>query len=304
MINRFAHASNYKLIFTARDSIGRAVMNKKGSIHDSSAKDSGVYHIPCSTPGCNKPYFGRTMTTLEKRMSQHESNIADKSDDSALVNHIRSHPGHGFNTKDAKLIWKSHNKYECQFVEAACISRFPSCNISRGEIRVTPVMSAFTTYIAGIHKQLGQNTSSNGHGSTAISPLPPAPSAVSTLPPVIAHIRLSPSLASSSSSDDLASSISQPPASGNNAPLPTQNSSHIDLPQVSNVTLPLVTTSHSLQSPPSSNGPTSVISEQVTNSSSQPITSSHHRSLRRIACHNQTISISPRRLRSHTPSSQ
>ena len=74
VVNRFVHASNYKLIFTARDSIGRAVMNKKGTVHDSALKDSGIYRIPCSIPSCNKAYFGRTLEGLEKNngWAQHQ----------------------------------------------------------------------------------------------------------------------------------------------------------------------------------------------------------------------------------------
>ena len=141
VVNRFVHASNYKLIFTARDSIGKAVMNKKGTIHDSTLRDTGVYRIPCSIPSCNKAYFGRTMEGLEKRMVGHNSNMADMSMSSALVHHKTSHPGHDFRTSEAKLIWKTHNKYESQLVEASCISQFPSCNISKGEIRVSPAMA-------------------------------------------------------------------------------------------------------------------------------------------------------------------
>ena len=165
-------------------------------------------------------------------------------------------------------------------------------------------MSAFTTYIAGLHKQLGHITSSDGHGSTVSSPLPPGSTAGSPLPPAASHVLPSPSLASGTSSDGLAPISSQPPISGNSVPLPTQNSSHPYLPLVSNATFPFVPTSHSLHIPSSSNGPTSVIPEQVITSSSQPITSSQHRSLRRIVSQNQAISISPRRLRSHPPSSQ
>ena len=60
-------------------------------------------------------------------------------------------------------------------VEASCINQFPSCNISKGEIRVSPAMASFTTYIAGLHKQLGNNTSPNGLGSTTSSLPPPVP---------------------------------------------------------------------------------------------------------------------------------
>ena len=69
-----------------------------------------------------------------------------------------SYPGHRFDATSAKLIWKTHSKYESQLVEAACINRFPSCNISKGEIRMTPAIATFTTYIAGLHRQLGKTS--------------------------------------------------------------------------------------------------------------------------------------------------
>ena len=181
MINQFMHASNYKLIFTAKDSIGKAVINKKGTIRDSVLQHSGVYRIPCSTSGCNKPYFGRTMKPLDKRMFEHTTMVNKMSRDSALVQHMVSHPGHTFDMDAAKIIWRTRSKYESQLVEAACINRFPSCNISKGEIRVTPAMSAFTTYIAGLHRQSGRNTSPDSRGS--ITP-PSAPLHLHTWSPI------------------------------------------------------------------------------------------------------------------------
>ena len=66
----------------------------------------------------------------------------------------------------------------------------------------------------------------------------------------------------------------------------------------------MVPASHSLQAPTPNNVTIAVIPKHVTASSSQPVTSSQHKSLRRIVNHDQTISLSPRRLRSHPPSSQ
>ena len=281
MVNRFIHASNYKFIYTARDSIGKAVMNKKGTVHDSSSKESGVYHIPCSIPGCNKPYFGRTMIGLEKRMVQHDTNITQKSNDSALVHHMRSNPGHSFNTSEAKLIWKTRNKYECQFVEAACINQFPSCNISKGEVRVTPAMSAFTTYIAGLHRHLGNNTSPDVRGSTSSSPLPP----VAVPPPATTHSRPSHSPPASMPAPD--GPVLLPPISGNIVPLPTQNSGNSPPHHVSNGTI------HSSAIPHGS--------------LALPNIASSHRSLKRILTQDQSITTSPRRLRSrytHSSSNQ
>ena len=163
---------------------------------------------------------------------------------------------------------------------------------------MTPAMSSFTTYIAGLHKQLGNNTAPNGHGSTTSSPHPPA--ATHDLP------SQSP-LASTPSSDDPVLLPSQPPTSGNNVPLPTQNSGNPHLPHVSNASVPSAPMFHNSQGPPSNINPISVTPGHSTISSSQPITASYHRSLRRILSQDQNITTSPRKLRScyiHTTSGQ
>ena len=109
--------------------------------------------------------------------------------DSALVQHMLSHPGHSFDATSAELIWKTRNKYESQLVEAACINRFSSCNISKGEVRMTPAMATFSTYIADMHRHLGNNITPYGHGSTPNTSQPPTtshgPSAQS--PPTSIH---------------------------------------------------------------------------------------------------------------------
>ena len=119
------------------------------------------------------------MKPLVKRMLEHTTNITNMSKDSALVQHMVSHPGHTFDMDAAKIIWRTRSKYESQLVEAACINRFPSCNISKGEIRVTPAMSAFTTYIAGLHRQSGRNTFPDSRGSITPLRAPPPPHMVS-----------------------------------------------------------------------------------------------------------------------------
>ena len=178
-------------------------------------------------------------------------------------------------------------------------------------------MASFTTYIAGLHKQLVNNTSPNGLGSTT-SPLPP-PAPMQALP---AHFPRT----SASPTDDLP--LSQPTSSGNDVLQPTQNSS-IQFPSVSASHSPAASVSHSsistssnssqvlpsCISPHSSTSKTSASSHssQVlpscispnlatpvhsTISSSQPLTAVFHRSLRRILNQEQQITTSPRRLRS------
>ena len=95
-------------------------------------------------------------------------------DSSALVQHMKANPEHSFNTNMAHIIWKTHNKYESQLVEAACIERFPSCNISRGDIRMTPAIAAITTHIAGLNRYGMKHGSSQQLSSTSHLPASPA----------------------------------------------------------------------------------------------------------------------------------
>ena len=129
---------------------------------------------------------------------------------------------------------------------------------------MTSAMSSFTTHIASLHKRLGNNTSPNGHGSTTSSPHPPA--ATHDLP---SH---SP-LASTPSSDGPVLLPSQPPTSGNDVPLPTQNSGNPHLPHMSNASVPSASISHSSQIPPSNISPTSVTPGHSPTSQGWPVSS-------------------------------
>ena len=84
------------------------------------------------------------------RRAKHVKDYREGNEHSPLIKHIRQFPGHSFNPSDARLIWKTHSKHETQFVEAACIKRFPSCNRSYGEVKVSNVYASLVTNIAGI----------------------------------------------------------------------------------------------------------------------------------------------------------
>ena len=152
--NRFVQDSNIKIVFSSSNSIGRSVVDKKGNVQKSTRRPSGVYTIPCTSPGCNQPYFGRTMEDLHVRTNRHSDDIKFGYHNSALVKHIQSHPGHGFEPASARLIWKTRDKYESQFVEASCIKKFSSCNVSAGEISVSAATASITTRLAKLHKPL------------------------------------------------------------------------------------------------------------------------------------------------------
>ena len=111
--NSFMKDSNIKIVFSSGNTIGRSVVDKKGLARQSTQRLSGVYSIPCTSPGCNQPYFGRTMMDLHVRTNKHNEDISKGKASSALVQHIQSHPGHGFDPPSARLIWKTRSKYKC-----------------------------------------------------------------------------------------------------------------------------------------------------------------------------------------------
>ena len=166
MFNKFIHTSNLKFVFSSRNTIGHAVVDKKHLVRDSTKQPkSGVYCITCTSPGCNHHYYGRTMKDLHVRTNQHSDNIHDGELSSALVQHINSHPGHSFEPASAQLIWNTRNKYESQLVEASCIKMLPHCNISEGDITVGNAVASFTTRLAGLHKLMVAPKHSRRHST-------------------------------------------------------------------------------------------------------------------------------------------
>ena len=171
---------------------------------------------------------------------------------------------------------------------------------------MTPAMSTFTTYIAGFHRRSANNTSSVAPDSitspqpvvsTHIRPLlDPPPS--SPQPMVSTHFR--PLRAPPSSrSPGFGNTVSPTGSNIGISHMDNGNSSkqHISTPRtpppaVSSMSQPSMSSrfQHSISAPISqpSNLPPS----------SQILTSSFHRSLRRIINQDQEISTSPRRLRS------
>ena len=109
--------------------------------------------------------------------------------------------------------------------------------------------------------------------------------------------------ASSSHSDGPKPLLSQPTSSGN-VLRPTQDS-NIQHPLTPTAHIPLASASHNSaatgspnpQTLHSNNIPSSISLVHSTTSSSQPLTSIHHRSLRRILSQDQQITTSPRKLR-------
>ena len=162
-------------------------------------------------------------------------------------------------------------------------------------------MASFTTYITGLHKQLGNNTSPNDLSSIAG---PASSSSTVSPPPASNHASLTRvPRATSSHSDASTLLLSQPTSSGDGL-RPTQDSI-IQHPLTTTTHIPITSASHNsaaMDSPnpqtlPYSNIPDSISQAHSTTSSSQPVTSIHHRSLRRILSQDQQITTSPRKLR-------
>ena len=158
-LTRFMKSSNFKICYNSRNSIGKSVVSKKGRVNISSQNRSGVYQIPCS-PGCDKIYYGRTMKPLYKRIREHNTYLQDQTRLKATVEHQIAFPGHKFDTSAARLIWQSNNEYECQFVEASCIKSLTNCNISTGDIKVSPAIASLVASIVVSHRSKGNGNNS------------------------------------------------------------------------------------------------------------------------------------------------
>ena len=193
MFNNTLKDSNIRFVFTSRNTIGRAVVSKKTTKLNDSSRSSGVYAIECNVPDCNLAYFGRSLK-FHTRMTQHANDLRDNNSDSPLVKHITSHPGHNFNPRSARLLWNTRNKQESQLVEAACIKRFPSCNRSPGEVKLSDIYSSLVTNMAGIRgprqlttleiqRQIVTTTPSDNTVSSNPLPTPPPSAEVVSIHP-------------------------------------------------------------------------------------------------------------------------
>ena len=195
--------SNYKIVFNSRDSIGKSVVDKKGRVNTASQNRSGVYQIPCSQ-GCDKTYYGRTLKPLYLRLREHKKHLDKKTPLQAHVEHLKLHPDHNFDLSAASLIWRSNNEYECQFVEAACITSLTNCNISKGDVKLFPPIASLVSNIAVSHKSK-RNRNNNGPQRNSLY-----------VPPLIADVPLLPStstadISMSGNSPSLSSTTSTPP---------------------------------------------------------------------------------------------
>ncbi|KAK9720978.1 hypothetical protein QE152_g21784 [Popillia japonica] len=88
----------------------------------------GVYSIPCS---CDKVYIGTTGRSIATRRKEHERYVRLKQyDESAIAEHIRSHPVHKIRFEDTKVLVPTKNYYSHMNREAIEIFKNPN-NINR-----------------------------------------------------------------------------------------------------------------------------------------------------------------------------
>ena len=218
--------TKYKLASTSRNSIGRAVVQKRGKTKGSSHQLNGVYMIPLipldPTTGNNLPYIGRTNTTLENRLSQHRNSIRKNYEACAMVKHIRNNPGDKYDLENARIIWRTNDIIESKMVESAFIQTLPCCNTHPGEIAMSPIMASVITKITNpkisdpVDRRRPQVTTSLYTPTVYIPPTPPA----ITLPSPSPTTTPSQLLPSNTNTSPQHLSVSQPSTSSVQKPIP------------------------------------------------------------------------------------
>ena len=126
------------------------MVKKRGMSTDSTQQRSGVYHIPCTSSGCELAYYGRTNRPLKVRLDEHCEKINKRDTSSALVRHKQSHPGHDFDMDAASLVWKTNDKLESKLIESTCIRQLPCCNVATGEVFIGPTMASGISKVANL----------------------------------------------------------------------------------------------------------------------------------------------------------
>ena len=197
-LNASIRTSKHRIVFTSSNTIGRAVVSKRGTQVASTYHRSGVYTIDCLTPDCQLTYYGRSMD-FNARITKHRNDYRSNLSSSALVKHVQDFPGHGFNPGNARLIWSTRDVYQSQLLEASCIKLFPSCNRGPGDVTVSQTFASVCMHLVGYK---GSDNSS----SHMINPPP-----VSSITMVPVQQTLGPS-ADAQSSDNVTSSIGPVPA--------------------------------------------------------------------------------------------
>ena len=112
--------------FSSRNTLG-SQLSHTGPLRPHDSQLPGVYRVECKN--CNNAYFGETGITLAKRMADHRTDIRKAKDSNALFAHMRDNPGHSFDLKGAKLIYKSNQLANRQLVESAMIATNVNCNL-------------------------------------------------------------------------------------------------------------------------------------------------------------------------------
>ena len=298
--------SNHKLVFHYRETTMRMVVKKKGSTVNSTHEQAGVYSIPCKVSECDKTYYGMTSRPYQKRLGEHQNNIRDKVDSSALVQHLSSHPGHEFDFSAASLIWKTNSQIERQTVEAACIRALPNCNRGAPEIHVSPLLASVFMKATGINKPTRLDvrkptplySPTSAPSSTHTQTTHPTPSLTTSHSYSRPRHTLSPSLLDSSLPSFFSPTTSlpsQPTSTPTSQPIPStlpSLSSPITSTNLSSHTIPTHTSIHDFQSIPTTLTPTlsSIPTPQLTltHANSQPLPQSQPSTPLRLPPHSSS----------------
>ena len=103
--------------------------------------NSVVYKIPCN--GCDRSYYGETSKGLDKRVTQHRSDVRYHRTTSAIVNHI-DNKQHLPNWREAEILEKGMEKQQRKVVEALYIAINENINQRTGDIKWCMTSAAYT----------------------------------------------------------------------------------------------------------------------------------------------------------------
>ena len=118
---------NNPIVFSYPRTLGSVLINVYQKTRD---KTAGVYKIPCKD--CNKPYYGQTGRSVQKRITEHQQAVRNGQNNSAIFQHI-ANEGHRIGWEEAALIYNSSCVYKRKIIEAAVIERTENMNLSQGQ---------------------------------------------------------------------------------------------------------------------------------------------------------------------------
>jgi hypothetical protein len=102
----------------------------------------GVYKIDCEEISCKSSYIGETSRPLQQRLKEHERDIKNKDEKSALATHIYLNPTHCINPESATLLSSERRYFHRKFLEGLHI-RNTENNMNRDTgMDINPIWTA------------------------------------------------------------------------------------------------------------------------------------------------------------------